>query len=79
MIVVKNAAYTIEGGTAGLKYFPFFQKKADEPASVPAERLGGEGGEGRKKKKIKKKSGFSCLCIKGGMEKEEEKKKGIFI
>jgi len=65
VIVVKNA---IEGGTAGLKHFSFFQKKASKPASVPAER------RGEKQKEKKKRSGFSCVCIKGGVEKEEGKR-----
>lgn len=63
MIVVKNALYTIEGGPAGLKYFSFFKKKANK---LPLFQQKGE------KKTKKKKSGFSCLCIKGSMEKEEE-------
>lgn len=38
MIVVKNAAYTIRRGTTELKYFSFFKKKANKPASVSADR-----------------------------------------
>lgn len=63
MIVVKNPSCT----TAGLKYFPFFKKNANKPASVPAE-VGREGGKNRTK------SGFSCPCIKGSVEKKQEGK-----
>lgn len=63
MIVVKNAWYTIEGGTAGLKYFSFFKRKL---TSLPLFQQKG------------KKSGFSCLCIKGSVEKEEEKMEYLF-
>lgn len=66
MIVVKNPSCT----TAGLKYFPFFKKKANKPASVPAEVGGG---------KNRTKNGFSCLCIKGSMEKKRREKWHIYL
>lgn len=68
MIVVKNPSCT----TVGLKYFPFFKKNANKPASVPAE-VGGRG------KKYRTKSGFSCLCIKGSMEKKRRGKWNIYL
>lgn len=46
MIVVKNPSCT----TAGLKYFPFFKKNVNKPASVPAEV--GVGGKKQNKKWI---------------------------
>lgn len=51
MIVVKNAACTIEGGTAALKYFPFLQKERQQARLCSRRRRGG------KKKVYKKKVG----------------------
>jgi len=62
MIVVGNAACTIEGGTAALQCFSFFGKRGNKHASVPEKEERGGG-----------KSVFSWLCIKGSVEKEEEK------
>lgn len=43
MIVVGNAACTIEGGTAALQCFSFFGKRGNKHASVPEkEERGGE-------------------------------------
>lgn len=62
MIVVKNPSCT----TAGLKYFPFFKKNANKPASVPAEV--GAGGKKQNKKWI-------FLSVHKGQRGKKKKKR----
>jgi len=45
MIVVGNAACTIEGGTAALQCFSFFGKRGNKHASVPEKEERGGGKE----------------------------------
>lgn len=71
MIVVKNAAYTIEGGTAALKYFPFLQKERQQARLCSRRR------RGKKKKYIKK---WVLLSVhKGQHGKKEEEKWNIYL